>query len=44
MNESLINFNKRKRIYFDRKKQKNVKIRLIYKLFKTKVAYVCLQQ
>ena len=29
---------------FDKKKQKNVEMRLIYKLFKIEIARVCLQQ
>ena len=44
MNEDFIHFNERKRICFDRKEQKNVKMYLMYKLFKAKVARVCLQQ
>ena len=29
---------------FDKKKQKNVEMRLMYKLFKTEIVRVCLQQ
>ena len=44
MNDDFIYFNKRKRMCFDKEKQKNVKMRLIYKLFKIEIARVCLQQ
>ena len=43
MSENLIHFNKRKRMCFDKEEQKNVKMRLMYKLIKTKAAHVCLQ-
>ena len=44
INDDFIYFNKRKKIYFDKKEQKDVEMRLIYKLFKIEVARVCLQQ
>ena len=44
MNDDLIHFNKRRRICFDKEEQKNAKMRLMYNLFKTKIARVCLQQ
>ena len=44
INDDFIHFNERKRICFDKKKQKNIEMRLMYKLFKIKVAHVCLQQ
>ena len=44
MNENFIHFNERKKMCFDRKKQKDVKMHLIYELFKTKIAHVCLHQ
>ena len=44
ISESFIHFNKRKRMCFNKKEQKNVKMRLIYKLFKAKITRVCLQQ
>ena len=44
INDDFIHFNERKRMCFDKKKQKNVEMRLIYKLFKIKTARVCLQQ
>ena len=44
MNDDLIHFNERRRMCFDRKKQKNAKMHLMYDLFKTKTARVCLQQ
>ena len=44
MNSDLIHFNKRKRICFDRIKQKEAKMRLQYKLFRAEVARQCLQQ
>ena len=31
-------------MYFNKKEQKNIKIHLIYKLFKIKIVHVCLQQ
>ena len=43
MNENLIYFNKRKRMCFNKKKQKNIKMHLMYKLFKAKTAHICLQ-
>ena len=44
MNDNFIYFNKRRRMCFNKKEQKNAKMRLIYNLFKTKTARVCLQQ
>ena len=44
MNDDLIHFNKRKKMCFDKKEQKNVEMRLMYTLFKTKIARVYLQQ
>ena len=44
MNDNLIHFNERKRMCFNRKEQKNVEMRLMYNLFKTEIARVCLQQ
>ena len=44
MNDDLIHFNKRRRMCFNKEEQRNAKIRLIYNLFKTKTARVCLQQ
>ena len=44
MNNDLIYFNERKRIYFDRAEQEETKMRLQYKLFCVKIARQCLQQ
>ena len=44
MNDDLIHFNERRRMCFDRKEQRNAKMRLMYNLFKAKTACVCLQQ
>ena len=44
INNNFIYFNERKRMCFDKEKQKNVKMRLMYELFKVEVARVCLQQ
>ena len=44
MNDDLIHFNERQKMYFDKEKQRNAKMRLIYNLFKAKIARVCLQQ
>ena len=44
MNDDLIHFNERQRMCFDKKEQKDAKMRLMYNLFKAKIAYVCLQQ
>ena len=44
MNNNLIHFNERQKMCFDKKEQRNAKMRLIYDLFKTKTARVCLQQ
>ena len=44
MNENFIHFNERKKMCFDKKKQKNIEMRLKYILFKAKIVYVCLQQ
>ena len=44
MNNDLIHFNERRKMCFDKEKQKDAKMRLIYNLFKAKTVYVCLQQ
>ena len=44
MNDDLIHFNERRRMCFNKEEQKDAKMRLIYDLFKTKIARVCLQQ
>ena len=44
MNNDFIYFNKRRRMYFNKKEQKDAKMRLMYDLFKAKTARVCLQQ
>ena len=44
INDDFIYFNKRKRMCFDKEEQKNVEMRLIYKLFKIEIVRVCLQQ
>ena len=44
MNDNFIYFNERRRMCFNKKEQKNVKMRLMYNLFKAKIARVCLQQ
>ena len=44
INDDFIHFNERKRMCFDKERQKNVEMRLMYKLFKIKTARVCLQQ
>ena len=44
MNDDLIHFNERQKMCFNKEEQKNAKMRLIYDLFKAKIAYVCLQQ
>ena len=44
MNDNLIDFNERRRMCFNKKKQKDAKMRLMYDLFKAKTARVCLQQ
>ena len=44
INDDLIHFNERKKMCFNKEKQKNVKMRLMYKLFKTEIVCVCLQQ
>ena len=43
INDDFIHFNKRKKMCFDKEKQKNVEMRLMYKLFKIETARVCLQ-
>ena len=43
MNNDLIHFNERKKMYFNRIKQEEAKMRLQYKLFHTEVARQCLQ-
>ena len=42
INDDFIHFNERKKICFNKKEQKNVEMRLIYKLFKTEIVRVCL--
>ena len=44
INDDLIHFNERKRMCFNKEEQKNVEMRLMYKLFKIEIARVCLQQ
>ena len=44
INDDLIYFNERKRICFNKEEQRNVEMRLIYKLFKIEIVYVYLQQ
>ena len=44
INDDFIHFNKRKKMCFDRKEQKDVEMRLMYKLFKIEIVRVCLQQ
>ena len=44
MNNDFIHFNERRRMCFDKEEQKDAKMRLMYNLFKTKTARVCLQQ
>ena len=44
INDDFIYFNERKKMCFDKKEQRNVEMRLIYKLFKVEIARVCLQQ
>ena len=44
MNDDFIDFNERRRMCFNKKEQKDAKMRLMYNLFKAKIACVCLQQ
>ena len=44
INDDFIHFNERRRMCFNKKEQRNTKMRLIYDLFKAKIARVCLQQ
>ena len=44
INNDLIHFDKRKRIYFDRVEQKEAKMRLEYELSRAKTVRQCLQQ
>ena len=44
MNDDFIHFNERRKMCFNKEEQKNAKMRLIYDLFKAKIARVCLQQ
>ena len=44
INDDFIHFNERKKMCFDKEEQKNVEMRLMYELFKTEIARVCLQQ
>ena len=43
MNDDFIHFNERQRMCFNKKEQKDAKMRLMYDLFKAKTARVCLQ-
>ena len=44
INDDLIYFNERKKMCFNKEKQKNAEMCLMYKLFKIEIARVCLQQ
>ena len=44
INDNFIHFNERKKMCFNKEEQKSVEMRLIYKLFKTEIVRVCLQQ
>ena len=44
MNDDFIHFNEQRRMCFDKEEQRNAKMRLMYNLFKIKIARVCLQQ
>ena len=44
MNDNFIHYNKRRRMCFNKEEQRDAKMRLMYNLFKTKTACVCLQQ
>ena len=44
INDDFIHFNERKKKCFDKEEQKNVEMRLMYKLFKIETVRVCLQQ
>ena len=44
MNNNFIHFNERRKMCFNKKEQKDAKMRLMYNLFKTKTVHVCLQQ
>ena len=43
MNNDLIHFNKRKKMYFDRAEQKEMKMGLQYELFCVEIASQCLK-
>ena len=43
INDDLIHFNERKKMCFNKKEQKSVEMRLMYKLFKIEIARVYLQ-
>ena len=43
INNDFIHFNERKRMCFNKEEQKDVEMRLMYKLFKIEVVRVCLQ-
>ena len=43
MNDDLIHFNERRKMCFNKEKQKDAKMRLMYDLFKAKIARVYLQ-
>ena len=42
MNDDFIHFNERRKMYFEKEEQKDAKMRLMYDLFKMKIARVCL--
>ena len=44
MNDDFIHFNERRRMRFNKEEQRHAKMRLMYDLFKAKIARVCLQQ
>ena len=43
INDDFIHFNEQKKMCVDKEEQKNVEMRLMYKLFKIEIARVCLQ-
>ena len=44
INDNLIHFNERKRMYFDKEKQKKVEMCLQYNLFRAKIVCLYFQQ
>ena len=44
INDDIIHFNERKRMCFNKERQKNVEMRLMYELFKIEIARVYLKQ